>query len=85
MQRILANAHSHPQWMMQGSDHALRYLSIHENNFIRYFRGHTEKVTSLGICPKSDLVMSTSQVRHNVQSGHCPVSIKVSALEYEGT
>ena len=47
---------------MQGSDHALRYLSIHENNFIRYFRGHTDRVTSLGICPKSDLVMSTSQV-----------------------
>lgn len=47
---------------MQGSNHALRYLSIHENNFIRYFPGHTEKVTSLGVCPKSDLIMSTSQV-----------------------
>ena len=47
---------------MQGSDHSLRYLDIHDNGFIRYFPGHTQAVTSLNVCSRSDLVMSTSQV-----------------------
>jgi hypothetical protein len=48
--------------MVQGPDHALRYLSIHDNKFLRYLKGHSQKVTSLGVAPKSDLIMSTSQV-----------------------
>ncbi len=45
-----------------GADHALRYMSMHDNKFLRYLKGHTQAVTSLGIAPKSDLIMSTSQV-----------------------
>lgn len=43
--------------------HALRYLNIHTNKFERYFKGHTKTVTSLGVAPVNDLIMSTSQVR----------------------
>lgn len=28
-------------------DDALRYQSLHDNKYIRYFQGHTDKVTSL--------------------------------------
>ncbi|ORY99920.1 WD40-repeat-containing domain protein [Syncephalastrum racemosum] len=41
-------------------DDTLRYLSIHDNKFIRYFRGHTKRVTQLQMAPKSDIFMSVS-------------------------
>lgn len=65
----------------KGSDHALRYLSLHDNKYLRYFKGHTGKVTCLSISPKNDLFMSAAMDKHvrlwdlrtNVCQGLLPV------------
>lgn len=49
--------------MVQGNEHALRYLSLHDNQYVRYFRGHTARVSALAMSPKTDLFMSAAEVR----------------------
>lgn len=44
-----------------GWDHTIRYLNVRTNAYLRYFKGHTAKVTSLALCPSSDLFLSASQ------------------------
>lgn len=39
---------------------AIRYLSSHDNTYIRYFRGHTSAVTSIALNPSSDSFISSS-------------------------
>ncbi|QQP58441.1 WD40 proteinlike [Caligus rogercresseyi] len=39
-------------------DDALRYLSLHDNKFIRYFAGHSKRVTSLDLSPEDDTFIS---------------------------
>lgn len=41
-------------------DDGIRYLSMHDNSFIRYFRGHTQRVTSLSMSPGNDVFLSAS-------------------------
>lgn len=41
-------------------DDGIRYLSMHDNSFIRYFRGHTGRVTSLALSPSGDHFLSAS-------------------------
>ncbi|KAH9829131.1 WD domain, G-beta repeat [Teratosphaeria destructans] len=41
-------------------NHDIRYLSMHDNTFIRYFKGHEDRVTSLCISPSGDQFMSAS-------------------------
>ena len=41
-------------------DDSIRYLSTHDNAFLRYFKGHTAPVTSLAVCPSSDTFLSCS-------------------------
>jgi len=41
-------------------DESLRYLSLHDNRYLRYFKGHREKVISLSLCPKNDQFLSSS-------------------------
>ncbi|KAI9683948.1 MAG: member of Set1p complex, histone methyl transferase [Trizodia sp. TS-e1964] len=41
-------------------DDTIRYLSTHDNQFIRYFRGHTGPVTCLAVSPGSDTFISCS-------------------------
>jgi len=43
------------------NDHSLRYLSLHDNQFLRYFHGHTAPVTALEMSPKEDLFVSASR------------------------
>lgn len=47
----------------KGLDHTLRYLSLHDNRYLRYFKGHTQQVTTLCLSPKNDLFMSAAQDR----------------------
>lgn len=78
----------------KGNDHALRYLSVHDNKFIRYLNGHTGRVTSVSVCPKSDLVMSTSQDRTmrlwDLRVTHCqgllevPSGVPTAAYDLQG-
>lgn len=39
----------------------IRFLSTHDNQFIRYFKGHTDTVTSIALCPSSDSFISCSR------------------------
>lgn len=39
----------------------LRFLSLHDNTFIRYFKGHERKVVSLEVSPIDDTVLSTAK------------------------
>ncbi|KAI9143260.1 WD repeat-containing protein 82-like protein [Paraphysoderma sedebokerense] len=41
-------------------DHDLRYLSFHDNQYIRYFKGHNEQVVSLEMSPSDDHFISAS-------------------------
>jgi len=41
-------------------DDAIRYLSLHDNKFIRYFTGHSKRVISLEMSPTDDTFMSGS-------------------------
>ena len=41
-------------------DDTLRYLSIHDNKYIRYFRGHKKRVTAVEMSPINDTVMTAS-------------------------
>ncbi|GAB4813270.1 hypothetical protein N2152v2_000316 [Parachlorella kessleri] len=45
----------------KGADYTLRYHSIHDNRYIRYFRGHTSKVTTLCMSPKTDMFLSAAE------------------------
>ena len=58
------------------SENAVRYLSMHDNKYMRYFRGHTEEITSLDISPNSDAFLTAAKVdpriRHHQASSHAP-------------
>ncbi|KAL5015434.1 hypothetical protein ScPMuIL_009704 [Solemya velum] len=41
-------------------DDTIRYLSLHDNKYIRYFPGHTKKVVSLCMSPINDSFLSGS-------------------------
>jgi len=41
-------------------DESLRYLSLHDNRYLRYFKGHRDRVTSLAMSPRDDFFMSAS-------------------------
>ncbi|KAK4692182.1 COMPASS component SWD2, partial [Lecanoromycetidae sp. Uapishka_2] len=41
-------------------DDCIRYLSTHDNAFLRYFKGHTAPVTTLALCPAADTFLSCS-------------------------
>lgn len=43
-----------------GWDETLRYLSLVDNSYIRYFKGHRDRVVSLAMCPKEDTFLSAS-------------------------
>ncbi|ANB14912.1 Swd2p [Sugiyamaella lignohabitans] len=47
-------------------DDTIRYLSLHDNHFIRYFKGHKDRVTSLEVSPMSDTFISAS-LDHSVR------------------
>ncbi|KAG8179715.1 hypothetical protein JTE90_006620 [Oedothorax gibbosus] len=41
-------------------DDTIRYLSLHDNKYIRYFPGHVKKVTSLSMSAVEDTLLSSS-------------------------
>ena len=38
----------------------IRYLCLHDNRYLRYFKGHTDKVTSIAMSPNDDTFLSAS-------------------------
>eukprot|EP00727_Mastigamoeba_balamuthi_P008891 m51a1_g4624 putative wd repeat-containing protein 82-like (450) ;mRNA; r:312107-314398 len=43
-----------------GWDESLRYLSLHDNTYLRYFKGHRDRVVSLAMSPIDDTFVSAS-------------------------
>ncbi|KAJ5073998.1 wd40 repeat protein swd2 [Anaeramoeba ignava] len=43
-----------------GNDHSIRFLSLHDNKYIRFFKGHTEKVLSIAPSLRDDFFISSS-------------------------
>lgn len=41
-----------------GWDESLRYLSLYDNRYVRYFKGHRDRVVALCMSPKNDSFMS---------------------------
>lgn len=41
-------------------DNAIRYLSLSNNQYLRYFKGHKDQVTSIEVHPVMDLFLSSS-------------------------
>ncbi|KAG0556495.1 hypothetical protein M758_11G056500 [Ceratodon purpureus] len=42
----------------ENGDESLRYLSLYDNRYLRYFKGHKDRVVSLCMSPKNDCFMS---------------------------
>ncbi|KAJ3058403.1 hypothetical protein HDU99_006819, partial [Rhizoclosmatium hyalinum] len=40
---------------------AIRYLSFHDNKFLKYFTGHESLVTAIEMCPQDDTFISASR------------------------
>lgn len=47
-------------------DDTIRYLSLHDYSYIRYFKGHKNRVTGLEVSPVNDMVLSSS-LDHSVR------------------
>lgn len=62
-------------------DDGIRYLSMHDNNFIRYFKGHTGRVTSLCLNPGSDNFLSAS-LDNTVKLWDCRSSTAQGELKF---
>lgn len=45
------------------SRNSIRYLSLHDNKYIKFFPAHTKSVTALSMSAKSDHFISTGMVR----------------------
>ena len=41
-------------------DHAVRYHSLHDNTYLRYFKGHTDAVTSIAMSATNDNFLTAS-------------------------
>jgi len=44
----------------EGKGHAIRYMSLHDNKYLKYFNGHEQKVVSLSVSPVDDTILSGS-------------------------
>lgn len=44
-----------------GWDETVRYLALHDQTYIRYFRGHRDRVTSIKMSPVSDTFLTASR------------------------
>ncbi|XP_021908380.1 protein ANTHESIS POMOTING FACTOR 1 [Carica papaya] len=55
---------SHPTTVIYSSkngwDESLRLLSLHDNKYLRYFRGHHDRVVSLSLCSRKECFISGS-------------------------
>ncbi|KAK5167739.1 uncharacterized protein LTR77_007438 [Saxophila tyrrhenica] len=63
-------------------DDGIRYLSMHDNSFIRYFKGHTARVTSLSMSPGNDQFLSAG-LDNTVKLWDCRSSMAQGQLDFE--
>jgi len=77
----------------KGSDHAIRYHSLHTNQYIRHFQGHKDRVRCLAVSPTDDFFMSCSDDNTmrfwDLRSPHCcgmmeTKGVPIGAFDPEG-
>lgn len=81
----LARFTHHSQSIIYAStkvDDGIRYLSMHDNSFIRYFRGHTGRVTSLSLSPGGDQFLSAG-LDNTVKMWDCRSPNAQGQLEFD--
>ncbi|EGD83563.1 hypothetical protein PTSG_04168 [Salpingoeca rosetta] len=58
----------------------VRYLSLHDSKYLRYFKGHTDRVTNIDMNPTTDAFLTTSDdctMRlWDLRSDHCQGCLK---------
>lgn len=86
----LARFTHHPNAILTASqcafDDSIRYLSLHDNRYLRYFKGHRTRVVALEMSPVDDTFMSASldnsirlwDLRTNACQGQLRVAAKAS-------
>ena len=64
--------------------HAWRYHDLNKNVYIRYFEGHTGKVTTLCHSPKTDEVLSAAEDKQvrlwDIRNGQCTALLQAPGL-----
>ncbi len=73
----------------------IRYLCMHDNRYLRYFKGHTDKVVSLAMSPNDDSFLSASvdksvhlwsiNTPNAVAKLQLPSNIQNPYVRYDGT
>ena len=61
-------------------DHALRYHSLHDNTYLRYFFGHTAQVTTVSMSAKTDMFLSAAADEVDSAAAHMEELVR----RYEG-
>ncbi|KAH8801676.1 WD repeat-containing protein-like protein [Xylogone sp. PMI_703] len=61
MHAIFAHANSCVIHSSTKINHTIRYLSTHDNSYLRYFEGHEDNVTCLALHPGQDTFISCSE------------------------
>ena len=69
------------QTQLVGQRNAISYWSLYDNKIVRKFRGHSDKVNSISMCPADDTFLSSSSdgtVRlWNLQQAGCLAELKL--------
>ena len=52
--------HDHLSVLVSSTDHTIRYTSLHDNSYLRYFKGHTDAVVGMEMSPKDDCFATAS-------------------------
>ncbi|XP_069792699.1 WD repeat-containing protein 82 isoform X2 [Narcine bancroftii] len=70
-------------------DDTIRYLSLHDNKYIRYFHGHSKRVVALCMSPVDDTFMSSSLDKTirlwDLRSPNCQGPFATFKMQYERT
>lgn len=70
-----------PTLAFQG-EHIIRYLSMWDNKYQRYFKGHMQEVTTLAMNPKNDMLLSGARVSSKLE--HC-LAVQLGASLVRGS
>ena len=69
---------------------SIRYLSLHDNRYLRYFKGHRDRVSALSMSPRDDSFLSAAMdrtvrmwdLRTNVCQGLMHVPLQGAAQQH---
>lgn len=75
--------HDHLSVLVSSTDHTIRYTSLHDNSYLRYFKGHTDAVVGMEMSPKDDCFATASIDRTariwDLRTTNCQGMIPLSA------